>query len=150
MSKIDRRFLEGDDAGGGGITIAQLVAAIATGQWTERMMLDEKWRAVCWSPEQGLFCAVGGNKAATSPDGVTWTERTMPEGKWRGVCWSSELRLFCAVGDNKAATSPDGATWTERAIPSGNKHSVGWSRKLRIFCAVGDDGKAATSTPLFL
>ena len=150
MSKINKRFLEGGDVGEGWITAAQLAAAIATGQWTERMMLDEKWRAVCWSPEQGLFCAVGGNKAATSPDGVTWTEHPMPEGKWRAVCWSLELHLFCAVGDNKAATSPDGATWTERAIPSGNKHSVGWSGKLRIFCAVGDDGKAATSTPLFL
>lgn len=136
MSKIDKRFLEGGDVGGEWITAAQLAAAIATGQFAERTMPDEKWRNVCWSPELGLFCAVGGNKAATSPDGVTWTEHPMPEGKWSAVCWSPEQGLFCAVGDNKAATSPDGATWAERAIPKGQRRAVCWSPKLGLFCAV--------------
>ena len=59
MSKIDKRFLEGGDVGGEGITAAQLAAAIATGQFAERTIPEEKWRNVCWSPELGLFCAVG-------------------------------------------------------------------------------------------
>ena len=105
MSKIDRRFLEGGDAGDEWITAAQLAAAIATGQWTERTMPQGIWRAVCWSPYLALFCAVGEGKAATSPDGITWTARTIPTGDWRSVCWSPELGLFCAVAPNKAATS---------------------------------------------
>lgn len=106
MSKIDKRFLEGGDVGGEWITAAQLAAAIATGQFAERTMPDEKWRNVCWSPEQGLFCAVGDNKAATSPDGATWTERAIPSGNKHSVGWSRKLRIFCAVGDDgKAATS---------------------------------------------
>lgn len=69
-------------------------------------MPEGKWRAVCWSSELRLFCAVGDNKAATSPDGATWTERAIPSGNKHSVGWSRKLRIFCAVGDDgKAATS---------------------------------------------
>ena len=71
--------------------------------WTIRTSAaDNDWRAVCWAPEIGLFCAVAatgtGNRVMTSPDGVTWTIRTSAaDNVWSSVFWAPELGLFCSV-----------------------------------------------------
>ena len=111
---------------------------------------DNSWRSICWSPERGLFCAVGetgtGNRVMTSPDGITWTARTSAaDNTWAAVCWSTDLGLFCAVSSsgtgNRVMTSPDGIVWTARtSAVDNNWRSVCWSPELGLFCAVSVTG----------
>jgi len=119
--------------------------------WVSRSSAaDNAWRGVAWSPELGLFVAVGdsgtGNRVMTSPDGITWTIRTSAaDNAWQGVAWSSGLRLFVAVGSsgtgNRVMTSPDGITWTIRTSAADNDwYAVVWSPELGLFAAVGSTG----------
>ena len=67
------------------------------GTWTARTSAaDNSWRAITWSPELGLFCAVSysgtGNRVMTSPDGITWTAgNSAADNQWLSVAWSPEL-----------------------------------------------------------
>lgn len=125
--------------------------ADGAGTWTIRTSAaDNSWRAVCWSPELSLFCAVAssgvGNRVMTSPDGITWTSRaSAADNQWYSVCWSPELSLFCAVAisgaGNRVMTSPDGVNWTIRTSAADNSwYSVCWSPELSLFCAVANSG----------
>ena len=117
------------------------------GTWTARTSAaDSTWRAITWSPELGLFCAVSysgtSNRVMTSPDGVNWTARTSAaDNDWRAITWSPKLGLFCAVAttgtSNRVMTSPDGVNWTARTSAADNLWaSVAWSPELGLFCAV--------------
>jgi hypothetical protein len=120
--------------------------------WTQRItpgLNDDGWASVCWSPELGLFVAVGissdiNNRVITSPDGINWTTRTSFVQNWNSICWSPELRIFVAVSSDiilqNVMTSPDGIVWTLRSTPYDNYNdwfSVCWSPELGIFVAVG-------------
>ena len=113
--------------------------------WTQRVT-DFSSRSVCWSPELGLFAAVGYGGVTTSPNGITWTSISLVDSiDLHCVCWSPEIRLFVAVSNsltNKVITSPDGTTWT--AIITASEtiiwRSVCWSRELGIFVAVAESG----------
>lgn len=110
---------------------------------------------VCWSPELGLFVAVGSDNnfaitVCTSPDGITWTAQTNPygpNGYALGVCWSPGLGLFVAVGNDDfstftACTSPDGITWTPQVTPfDGGAYAscVAWSETQSLFVLGGND-----------
>jgi hypothetical protein len=119
--------------------------------WTRRTAPEANfWRAVCWSPELGLFVAIadnGNNRVMTSPNGITWTSRSAPESnRWISVCWSRELGLFVAVGIASVSvvmTSNNGINWTARSIPGTNTytwHGVCWSPKLGLFVAIAHGG----------
>ena len=60
--------------------------------WTTRATPAlNNWNGICWSPELGLFVAVGDTGAQqvmTSTNGVDWTLRTAPASNWFGVVWS--------------------------------------------------------------
>ena len=121
-----------------GQTVNQLTNNAATSSdgttWTNRTLpKTDNWSSVCWSPEVGIFCTVGGgltgaggfasSNAATSSDGVTWTTRTLPVANyWSAVTWSPQLGQFMAIcggggfRSSNAATSPDGITWTSRTL----------------------------------
>ena len=111
---------------------------------------DNEWRAIAWSAQLGLFCAVAstgtGNRVMTSPDGITWTARTSAaDNEWYGVSWSPELSLFAAVAitgtGNRVMTSPDGITWTARTSAADNQwRGITWSSDLGLFCAVANTG----------
>ncbi len=129
---------------------------LASGPWIiSASPADNLWGGLCWSAELGLFCAVAGNgagnRAMTSPDGVTWTARTSAaDNTWQAVCRSAELGLFCAVANtgtgNRVMTSPDGVTWTIRASAAdANWRAIAWSPELALFCAVGVSGAVMTS-----
>ena len=117
------------------------------GSWSSQSAGSNNHGAVCWSPERRTFVIVDtsgtGNRAMTSPDGVTWTPQTSAaDNDWCSVCWSPELRLFVAVASagasNRIMTSPDGVTWSLRAPPAVVAwRSVCWAPELRIFVAVG-------------
>lgn len=85
--------------------IKRLAGNVAANSFREHTAAaNNNWRAVCWSPELALFCAVAysgsGNRIMTSPDGVNWVTRTSPaDNDWRTVCWSPELGVFCAVAE---------------------------------------------------
>jgi uncharacterized repeat protein (TIGR01451 family) len=126
-------------------TADQAMTSVDGETWVSRTTPTGSWRAVCWSPELSLFCAVGFStgegSVMTSPDGVTWTARTAAaENVWNAVCWSPELELFCAVGEASSSvmTSPDGINWTSRtpSDASSGWRGVCWSPDLGLFCAV--------------
>ena len=135
------------------------VKAVQT--WTLRQELPEIhniWSSVCWSPELGLFVAVGyiqnlQSNIITSPDGINWTPRISPEANqsMECICWSPQLRLFVAVGYggiNPILTSPNGIIWTGIGgveITNRDWTSVCWSPELGIFVAVGNSGFIITS-----
>ena len=109
---------------------------------------DSAWADICWSPELGIFCVVGGGAGyvETSPDGITWSDRVeAATNGWNSICWSPELNLFCAVASTGAVdqvmTSPDGITWTARqASEAASWFGVCWSPELGLFAAFNYDG----------
>lgn len=127
--------------------------------WTSRTGAPvQAWVDVTYSPELGLFCAVGaGNPAVmTSPDTITWTTRTAAAlVAWVGVAWSPTLGLFAAVAfQGNIMTSPDGITWTSRTPPLASMpfSAIIWVPELGMFVATSTDGSTndgnqiATST----
>jgi hypothetical protein len=126
------------------------ISPIVSSNWISQVSAaDISWRAISWSPELHIFCAVGQDDVMTSPDGVTWTLRvTGFTVSWRGITWSPELSIFCAVGvGGSIMISPDGITWTlYAAVTSGAWPSVTWSPELGIFCAVSSNFGAKLMT----
>ncbi|MCB0968042.1 MAG: hypothetical protein KDB37_14500 [Ilumatobacter sp.] len=115
--------------------------------WDLQTTPDRDWQAVAWSPALRLFAAVAdsgtGQRAMTSPDGVTWTQRTTPADRgWDGIAWGNGLfvAVSATLGAAEVMTSPDGTTWTQRATPTNNSwHDVCWAASLGLFVAVGSD-----------
>lgn len=112
--------------------------------WTTRTQTTATpLQAVTWSPELGLFVAVGSNKIISSSDGTTWTDRTSPASRtWRSIVWSSETGQFCAVsgvsaGNNTTImTSSNGTSWTIRnSIDTNGLQEVRWSPERGVFIA---------------
>lgn len=111
---------------------------------------------IAWSPELGIFCAIGSVGSYTSRDGIEWQSSGTVSGinsiGFNGMCWSSEQRLFVAVGSgpigNFVVTSPDGQTWTTRAITglTGSLDSVVWAKEIGVFCAANDSSGGAFVT----
>ena len=118
------------------------------------------WYSVTWSPQLGLFVAVGNggttNKSAYSPDGKNWFAPTTDirtvdtSTSWRSVTWSPQLGLFVAVGQSgtakNSAYSPDGKNWFAattdiRTLDTAtNWFLVTWSPQLGLFVTVGASG----------
>ena len=104
-----------------------IITSILVSEWTIRTTPNLAFRSVTYG--NGLFVAVAasgtGNRAMTSPDGITWTSRTTPESNnWSSVTYGNGL--FVAVttsGTDRVMTSPDGITWTSRTTPVVN----GWN-----------------------
>ena len=108
-----------------------------------------------WSPEVGLFVAVGGSSATnsifTSPDGVTWAARSNPasgSNVLTGVVWAPEMGLFIGLTNyNTPITSPDGITWTARTgNGSGTWITCAYSPQLKLFVAMGTSYSAGVLT----
>ena len=79
------------------------------------------WRDVAWNGN--IFCAVGNNVIATSPDGMTWTVRTPPANRaWVNILWTGKLFVIHNTENYPncyTAVSPDGINWTlSAALPS--------------------------------
>lgn len=111
--------------------------------WTSQAVIGIH-EGICWSPELGLFVAVGINTVYTSPDGTNWTLQSSTPRVWRSIAWSPELSLFVAVSSNgtdQVFTSPNGVDWTLRQAAAANGwHSITWSPQLSIFVAVSSYG----------
>lgn len=111
---------------------------------------DDSWEDVAWSPELGIFVAVGdggGHRVMTSTNGYTWVGQSVlgDNDSWRGVAWSSDLSLFVAVagtGSTKVMSSPDGINWTPRTDSpgSGGWANVVWGSGAGCFVAVASGG----------
>ena len=102
----------------------------------------------------GLFVALYGTIAATSPDGITWTERSL--GLATGESWSRltfangrfvavSSQQFSLSASQTAITSTDGINWTASTLP----FFTTWSDVVfgaGLFLAVSSSsGRAATS-----
>jgi len=140
----------------------QFVAVASSGTGNERVMrstngltwvsvtsspvvVENDWKRVCFSPELGLFCAVGtsgtGNRVMTSPDGNNWTIRTSAANQdWYDIVWSPTavttddfggpyVGTFCVVGNGTfVMTSPTGINWKTRTpAASENWRGLAWS-----------------------
>jgi hypothetical protein len=127
------------------------VRAVTT--WATKVSAaDNQWRAVCWSPELGIFAAVAltgtANRVMTSSDGITWIPRTSAaDNQWNSICWSAGRGIFVAVSNtgtgNRVMTSPDGINWTTRTSAADNQwNSVCRSSELDLFVAVAGTGTA--------
>ncbi len=125
---------------------------VATGSWSAFVSPHPgpTWQEVCWSPQLGLFVAVGrsgtGNRAMYSRDGINWALGvSAADNDWYSVAWSPELGLFAAVAGtgigNRVMTSADGINWTIQTSAADNDwRGICWSPQLRLFCAVGYTG----------
>jgi hypothetical protein len=133
--------------------------------WTSRVTptfaTGGRWYNLAWSPELGLFNAVGAasaggvQKIMTSPDGVVWTGRSVTASEvvtWRSVCWcGGTIQRFVAVkqtGTKRVATSTDGLDYTN--VSAGPDDTVSWwdcafSPDLNRVVAVGN-GKIGYSS----
>ena len=142
-------------------TLKTLKTAWATklvSSWTARASSNEScaWYDVCWSPELGIFCAVGDTSGTTStimtsPDGITWTTRTSANSTaLKSICWSPELKMFVAVASSgtgaKAIYSYDGITWYNgNNVGDYSWQGVDWSPELGLFVAVSNNGGTTNS-----
>ncbi|MES2216453.1 MAG: tail fiber domain-containing protein [Patescibacteria group bacterium] len=127
--------------------ISTSTASTTVTTWTARSSTDESasWKAITWSPQLGLFAAVGTSRIMTSPDGINWTSRTVPEANnWAGIVWSPQKNIFVAVssdGTNRVMTSYDGITWVSQAASEASGWvAVTWSPELSKFVAVASTG----------
>jgi len=117
------------------------------------------WQDVCWSPELGIFVAVGMSRTghpsqlqaayiASSSDGINWQPLYLGYTiELRAVCWSPQLRIFVAVGNGVILRSTNGITWINdnryQVYPS-RYAIICWSSQLGIF-VVGDRSGIAQS-----
>lgn len=121
----------------------------ALGHWSYKTIPEANfWKAVAWSPELSLFCAVssdGTNRVMTSPDGKTWTARSAAAASaWEDVVWSPEQAIFLAVASDGlefgVMTSSDGISWTlSETTASDSWGGCTWSPALGLFVIVGAD-----------
>jgi hypothetical protein len=102
--------------------------------WTQySSSISGDWYSICWSPELMIFLVMGiaGNKAMSSPDGVTWTLRATDNydgtfgGNHYAICWSSELLRFVAVGNGNIMSCSSSATILITPTPSTTGNSYG-------------------------
>ena len=71
--------------------------------WTSRASAaDNQWRAVCWSPELSLFCAVAidgtGNRVMTNAPALTYNPKTHFKLPSLPNATSGEARAFIYAG----------------------------------------------------
>lgn len=165
----------GADRGNSSQDVTSFIVTSPDGiNWTIRSIGIDSWPCVTWSPELGVFCAVGGGSSlrgagsffgavfrsvnvATSVDGVTWTTSpVLPAADyWSHVSWSSQLGMFLAVaggGDQRssnAAVSKNGSVWTS-VTPSNTwywSHTT-WSPNTGRFLVLGGNKNSELlSTP---
>jgi hypothetical protein len=123
----------------------------AVSTWTPRYNPSAAINSICWSSTLRIFCAVGTNKAHTSPDGINWTTTDISSNvalTYRDVVWVPELNTFCAVAsgpttaNSLVALSSNGTTWntntTHTATNSSGFYAIDWSPELKMFNAVGN------------
>lgn len=108
--------------------------------------------SVAWSPELGLFAAVG-QFPFISEDGINWVSRQpvfhggMPIVEFTSIVWSPERSCFLAVSSTSTSsqdrimTSYDGHLWGSGiTAPDAAWNSVIWAPGLNIFVAVAGAG----------
>jgi hypothetical protein len=110
------------------------------------------YQSVCWSPELGIFVAVGSNnnyRIATSRDGIVWTSNYIPNYNTtlKTVCWCNTIGLFIAgasdTNNTNIITSPDGMNWTTVSLNNYTAaiNNIEWSEELNMAIAVCDGGQ---------
>lgn len=136
-----------------------LIVAVAQATAGGRVMVSEdgvNWEVhqtsttaqltgITWSPELGIFVAVGYNTIVISEDGKNWSTVTSPNIPWARVTWSGSLGIFVAgsfLGSTSFATSSDGVSWQTLSV---NKDASGWfglewSDELGLFLANASQG----------
>lgn len=107
--------------------------------------------AVVWSPQLGIFCAIGGGtkNVMISYDGINWDNNysTSVLLSFRNITWSPELGVFAATSGNNVAYSFDGKTWKNRTTPSvSGLKTIVWSSELGIFCFAGNGSSLSSVT----
>lgn len=125
----------------GGASATQSIMTSTNGTAWTLQTAGNGQEKVDWSPQLGLFCAMGDN-VKTSPNGTAWTARTQGNANnWRDIVWAAELGLWfaCAnglpAGTNNVQTSPDGITWTASAsATTGTWRQLGYSPQLGQVC----------------
>ena len=164
----------GVDASSGGQDVTNIIFTSPDGiNWTQRSIGIDSWPCVTWSPELGIFCAIGGGSTsrgagglngaaftsknvATSVDGTSWTtSAVLPTASyWSHVSWSSQLGMFLAVaggGDQLssiAATSKDSVLWTAATLSNTWYWShTTWSPETGRFLVLGGNKNGTVSKP---
>lgn len=94
--------------------------------WTTPIAETGAFWSVSWSPEIGIFVAVGVNVIKVSINGTTWTSITSPYNcSWKNVLWIPEYHMFIITGhinlgsdvNTYVAYSYDARTWTMLTTP---------------------------------
>jgi len=94
-----------------------------------------------WSPQLGLFAALGTGAILTSPDGATWTSHPSPTAvPMSSVIWAGDR--FVAAGSGIIMSSRDGGHWTVESLGL-PLHDVVWAGD--HFLAAGAAGTYLTS-----
>jgi hypothetical protein len=122
------------------------------------LYLSTAGRGVVYSPEQGLWVAVGTGGSDTvyySPNGITWIDAAITSLQDGAYCvmWSSNQLLFLAGGapngnDENVAISIDGRHWVGIETPiTGIVYGVAFSVAQQRWIAVGANSMAYASFP---
>ncbi|MHC4316566.1 MAG: beta propeller repeat protein, partial [Planctomycetota bacterium] len=113
------------------------------------------------TPSNPLFVSAArsgtGNRAQTSPTGITWTEQTSAaDNNWESMAYGGPegARVFVAVAvtgtNNRVMYSSDGVTWSTADTTGKDNQwrSVTWGGPVgaQLFVAVSDDSAAGANT----
>jgi hypothetical protein len=119
--------------------------------WTSRTSgTNDELFGLTWSPDLGLFVAVGGvdgvrGTILTSPDGITWTERAIGQhfNLLTSVIWANG-QFVLTGGGGIISTSLNGITWTGRTSGTSNfLEGIVWNGSQYV--VVGESGTILTS-----
>lgn len=104
--------------------------------------------SVAWSPQLGIFCAVGNGVVLISSDGVNWTYYTSANLPNRNISWSPQLRIFFGGSGSNLVYSFNGINWFSRNISGGGLKCSIWIPELGYLLTSGDSFSAFRSLPV--
>lgn len=116
--------------------------------WTPQMSpMPNYWRAIGFGG--GRFVAVGGEKVATSADGVNWTTTTVVGVNLFGIAYGNGRFVGVSAGGNqRIAYSTDGTNWTKRTAPKQKSwNTVAFGNGTFVALAYDNDANEAMISP---
>lgn len=98
------------------VEVMQLGATYDYPVTSRTMSNNRSWIATAWNGSFFCSVAIGSNKCATSPDGITWTEHDLPiSDDWQDIATNGDI--FVIICPYSVYTSEDCITWTLQSLP---------------------------------
>lgn len=127
--------------------------------WTQlsgTLPTSQSWRALAWSPDLGMFVALGlGPVFMYSKDGTNWLSSSQTQAIGLDLAWSSAQGIFVASTNGVTVNySYDGLIWANKALGTSGGAAPGtisicWSSSLGLFVTSGTpvSGNNSSASP---